>query len=107
MMKEAGVSFRPVALLFLALLVALPARPQDKPPAMSESDVMQLLKIQVSSAQIVTGIKKMGINFQTFEFLNHPFLNLGNTGVTSTSFGNITGVTRGARTSQIRGYVSW
>src|SRR5947207_4989923 len=64
MMKEAGVSFRPVALLFLALLVALPARPQDKPPAMSESDVMQLLKIQVSSAQIVTGIKKMGINFQ-------------------------------------------
>lgn len=54
----------------------------------------------------ITERLRMGINFQAFNVLNHPFLNLGNTGVTSTTFGNITGAT-GARTAQIRAYVSW
>jgi PEGA domain-containing protein len=63
-MREALHTFRHAILFLIALLVALPARPQDRPPAMSESDVMQLLKIQMPDDQIIGGIKKLGINFE-------------------------------------------
>ena len=54
----------------------------------------------------ITERLKMGLNLQVFNFLNHPFLNIGSNSVTATTFGNITGAT-GTRTAQIRGYVSW
>ena len=53
---------------------------------------------------------KAGINFQVFNILNHPFLGIGSTSPTATTFGQITGTSGpngGARYAQIRGYVSW
>jgi hypothetical protein len=53
---------------------------------------------------------KAGINFQVFNFLNHPFLGIGSTSPTATTFGQITGTSGpsgGARYAQIRGYISW
>ena len=57
----------------------------------------------------------MGINFQLYNMLNHPFLNFGSFSPTSTSFGyitstvsgNATGSAAGTRTGQLRAYLSW
>ena len=53
---------------------------------------------------------KAGINFQVFNILNHPWLNLGSTNPTATTFGQITGTVgpnSGTRYAQIRAYIAW
>jgi hypothetical protein len=45
----------------------------------------------------------LGLYAEASNFLNHPFFNQGNLGVTSTSFGNITGAS-GTRTAFVRAY---
>lgn len=58
---------------------------------------------------------RMGVNFQLYNMLNHPFLNFGSTSPTATTFGYITstvagnssGTNAGTRTGQLRLYVSW
>jgi hypothetical protein len=54
----------------------------------------------------ITERLRMGINFQVYNALNHPFLPLGSTSPTATTFGNVTSAT-GSRTGQLRAYVSW
>ena len=63
----------------------------------------------------ITERLRMGVNFQLYNMLNHPFLNFGSTSPTATTFGYITstvagnssGTTAGTRTGQLRAYVSW
>jgi Carboxypeptidase regulatory-like domain len=68
----------------------------------------------------ITERLRMGVNFQLYNILNHPFLNLGNTSPTATTFGYISpaissygsssgtfGPNGGTRTGQLRGYISW
>ena len=53
---------------------------------------------------------RMGINFQLYNALNHPFLPLASTSATATTFGTITSSTTGiygTRTGQLRAYLSW
>ena len=54
----------------------------------------------------ITERLRMGINFQVYNALNHPFLPIGSTSSTATTFGNITSAS-GTRTGQLRAYVSW
>ncbi len=76
-MKEARVAFRPFALFILALLVALPARPQDKPPAMSVDDVMTVLKYHPPSSDVIRQINKLGISFEMTSELERKFRRAG------------------------------
>jgi hypothetical protein len=58
----------------------------------------------------ITERLKMGINFQVYNALNHPFLPLANTNSTATTFGTITSSTTGiygSRTGQLRAYIAW
>jgi hypothetical protein len=54
----------------------------------------------------ITERPKMGINFQVYNALNHPFFPLGNANPTATTFGDVTSAT-GTRTGQLRAYVCW
>jgi hypothetical protein len=60
----------------------------------------------------ITERLRMGVNFQVYNALNHPFLplpsisNPANLSPTATTFGNVTSAT-GNRTGQLRAYVSW
>lgn len=54
----------------------------------------------------ITERLRMGINFQVYNALNHPFLPLGSSSPTATTFGNVTSAT-GTRTGQLRAYIAW
>jgi hypothetical protein len=58
----------------------------------------------------ITERLRMGMNFQIYNTLNHPFIPLANTNSTATTFGTITSSTSGiygTRTGQFRAYISW
>jgi hypothetical protein len=52
--------------------------------------------------------ERLRFKFQSvvFNFLNHPFMGRGNSGATSTTFGNVT-TAEGRRTMQLRAYLTW
>jgi hypothetical protein len=58
----------------------------------------------------ITERLRMGINFELYNALSHPFPPLAGTNAAATTFGTITSSTAGIhgnRTGQFRAYVSW
>jgi PEGA domain-containing protein len=75
-MSKAMVPIRLVVALFLALVVALPLLAQTK-EGLHESDILELLRTKLPSAQIVKNIKDLGIEFEMTKELERKFRRAG------------------------------
>lgn len=76
-MRKAVGSFRYAILILLAMLAAMPARPQDRGRAMAVKDVMDLLTSQYPSSGIAKAVKEFGINFELTPELERRFRRAG------------------------------
>jgi PEGA domain-containing protein len=76
-MLKAMVPARLFAMLFLAMVVALPLRAQNKQEPLHVSDVLDLLHTKLPSSQIVKALKELGIDFKMTTELERRFRRAG------------------------------